>query len=337
MWKITCDLLIKFVKLKTMTNEIAEEISLRDVYLILKKNIRLIFAVTLSAAILAVAASLILPKNFSSQVIMNLSVNTERSEFKAAPNAVGLSQGFIQLINNESLAGLLQEERLEGILKAKFDDKKSLLTLSAYGTTAEQALARAQKVQAVAVDYFTNQISGTVRTNLDSNLAQTKIDIASTGDNLKRLEPLLNSTKAIINSTTDAAALESRGIDPQLARATNPALVNLALQISQSRIGLANLEAREASLTSVLKNEKTFQSLLGQGFQVQVLAAPALALSAESPSPLMITTLAAVAGLLLGLVGAFVLEALRPESPALITSSQSKRFNNTVPQGNPGD
>ncbi len=319
-----------------MTNEVNEEISLRDVYLILKKNIRLIVGVTLGAAVLALLAALILPKSFSSQVIINLSVNTERSEFKAAPNAVGLSQGFIQLVNNESLAQALEEERLEGILKAKFDDKKSLLTLSAYGSSAEQALTRAQKIQVVALDYFTNQISNTVRTNLDSNLAQIKIDIASSSDNLKRLEPLLNSTKVILNNTTDTAALEARGIDPQLARATNPALVNLALQISQLRVGLAGLQAREISLTAILKDQKSFQSLLGQGFQAQVLAAPALAVNAESPKPAMMTVLAAVAGLLLGLVAAFVLEALRPET-SYKPLSQTSRIGTGLPRANPGD
>ncbi len=319
-----------------MTNEAIEEISLRDVYLILKKNIRLILATTLGTAALALAASLILPKNFSSQVVLNLAVNTERSEFKAAPNAVGLSQGFIQLVSNESLASSLEEERLENIFKAKFDDKKSLLTLSAYGSSADQAYARAQKIQTVALEYFNKQIANTVRTNLDSSLSQIKIDIASSTDNLKRLEPLLNSTKLILNNSTDAAALESRGIDPQLARATNPALVNLALQISQLRVGLAGMQAREISLTAILKNQKAFESLLGQGFQAQILAAPAPALSPESPKPLLMTALAAVAGLLLGLVAAFVLEALRPET-SYSPSSQTSRIGAGVARANPGD
>jgi uncharacterized protein involved in exopolysaccharide biosynthesis len=318
-----------------MPQETIDEISLRDVYLIIKRHIRFILGITGSITILALIFALVLPKTFSSQAVMNLSVNTERSEFKAAPSAVGLSQGFTQLVNNESLATVLQEERLENIFKAKFDDKKSLLTLTAYGENPELALARAERFQKAAVDYFNLQISDSVRTNLKSNLAQLEIDLASNQDNLKRLEPLLNSTKGIANNTADTAALESRGVDPQLARASNPALVNLALQISQVKVGLAALQAKKASLQSILQNPKAFDSLLGQGFQVQVLAVPAKALEAQSPKPVLITALAAVAGLLIGLVGAFVLEALRPTSNEDTNKESNRRVG--LPQASPGD
>jgi hypothetical protein len=266
---------------------------------------------------------------------MNLAVNSERPEFKAAPNAVGLSQGFIQLVNNESLATVLQEERLEGLFKAKYDDKKSLLTLTANGDTPELALARAERFQVAAINFFNQQISDTVRTNLKSTLAQIEVDLASNQDNLKRLESLLNSTKGIVNNTQDTAALESRGIDPQLARASNPALVNMALQISQLKVGLAAMQAKQLSLQSILQNQKAFDSLLGQGFQAQVLAMPAKALIAEAPRPALITALAAVAGLLIGLVGAFVLEALRPEISEYGFKETKRRI--VVPQASPGD
>ncbi len=318
-----------------MSPEVTDEISLRDVYLIIKKHLRLIVGITASITAVALILSLVLPKTFSSQVVMNLAVNAERPELKAAPNAVGLSQGFIQLVSNESLATTLQEQRLEGTFKAKYDDKKSLLTLSASGDNPDLALSRAERFQIAAVNYFNKQISDTVRTNLKSTLAQLEIDLASSQDNLKRLEPLLNSTKAIANNTQDTAALESRGIDPQLARASNPALVNLALQISQIKVGLAALQAKQNSLESILQNQKAFDSLLGQGFQVQVLAVPAKAIVAEAPRPLMITALAAVAGLLIGLVGAFVLEALRPAAGEYTYKDNNRRI--VVPQASPGD
>ncbi len=318
-----------------MSPEVNDEISLRDVYLIIKKHFRLILGITAFVTAVALILVLVLPKTFSSQVVLNLSVNAERPEFKAAPNAVGLSQGFIQLVNNESLATILQEERLESIFKAKYDDKKSLLTLNAYADNPELALSRAERFQIAAVNYFNEQISNTVRTNLKSTLAQLEIDLSSSQDNLKRLEPLLNSTKGIVNNTQDTAALESKGIDPQLARASNPALVNLALQISQVKVGLAALQAKQNSLGSILQNQKAFDSLLGQGFQVQVLAVPAKAIVAEAPRPLMITTLAAVAGLLIGLVGAFVLEALRPAAYEYGFKENNRRI--IVPQASPGD
>ncbi len=331
MAKVICSSSIEFVNLKIMPNEVTEEISLRDVYLILKKHIRLILSFTIGAALIALALAFILPKSYSSQSVINLAVNTERSEFKAAPNAIGLSQGFIQLVNNESLIGALEETRLEGIFKAKFDDKKSLLTLSATGTTPEIALARAQRIQTTALTYFENQIGTAVRTSLESNLAQIKVDIDSSKDNLKRLEPLLKTTQGIANNTSDTAALESNGIDPQLARANNPALVSVALQISQLRVVLAATQARQISLQSILNNKTGFKSLLGQGFQAQILAAPALAITAESPGPLLLVALATVAGLLIGLVAAFVLEAIHPATRATNSDSTLQLVNS------PGD
>ena len=168
-----------------MSPEVHDEISLRDVYLIIKKHFRFIVGVTASITAITLLLALVLPKTFSSQVVMNLAVNAERPELKAAPNAVGLSQGFIQLVNNESLSTTLEEDRLEGIFKAKYDDKKSLLTLTAYGDNPDLALARAERFQMAAVNYFNKQISDTVRTNLNSTLAQLEIDLSSSQDNLK--------------------------------------------------------------------------------------------------------------------------------------------------------
>lgn len=310
-----------------------EEISLRDIYLILKKNIGLVLGSSLGLGLGALLVAFILPANFSSQVVINLAVDNERSEFKAAPNAAGLSQGFIQLVNNESLAQRLDEERLLNIYKAKFDDKKSLLTLTTQGTSAEQAFERAKRFEQEAVNYFNDQLSQVVTTNLSATLTQTKLDIATTKDNLKRLELLLQSNQGLLSNSENAAALESRGVNPQLARASNPALVNLSLQISQLRVSLAAQQAKQISLETLQKDPNVFAALLAQGFQVQILSKPTPALEPEFPRPGLMTALGLVAGLLIGLVGAFVVEALRvpQEDTKRITTSRR------LPQANPGD
>jgi uncharacterized protein involved in exopolysaccharide biosynthesis len=312
-----------------------EEISLRDLYFILKKNVAVVFGTTFGVGLLVLLAALLLPPSFSSQVVLNLAVDNERSEFKAAPTAVGLSQGFIQLVNNESLAQKLQEPRLQDTHKAKFDDKKSLLTLTATGNSANQAFERAQRFEAVAVTYFQDQIAQVVKTNLAATLSQIKLDINTTRDNLKRLEPLLQASQSVVSNSTNAAALESRGVNPQLARAENPALVNLTLQISQLKVSLAAQQARQIALETMLKDKSAFGALLGQGFQVQVLSKPTPALEPEFPKPGLMTALGLVAGLLLGVVGTFVLEALRSpqqEEPKSATTSHQR-----LPQTNPGD
>jgi capsular polysaccharide biosynthesis protein len=314
-----------------------DEISLRDIYLILKKNISIVFGSTIGVGLIVLLMALVLPANYSSQAVLNLAVDNERAELKAAPTAVGLSQGLIQLVNNESLAAELKEERIQDIYKAKFDDKKSLLTLTANGNTANQAFERAKKFEQVAIAYFQNQIAQVVKTNLSANLAQSKLDIATTTDNLKRLEPLLQTSQGIPNNAENAAALESQGVNPQLARANNPALVNLALQVSQLKVGLAAQQARQISLENLLGNSTAFAAFLGQGFQVQVLSKPNPALEPEFPKPGLMTALGLVAGLLLGVVGAFILEALRApqdqaQAPTKVGSPQQRLL-----QVNPGD
>jgi LPS O-antigen subunit length determinant protein (WzzB/FepE family) len=312
-----------------------EEISLRDIYLILKKNVGVVLGTTLGTGLVVLLLAFILPAQFTSHVVLNLAVDNERSELKAAPTAVGLSQGFIQLVNNESLAQNLQEERIQGTFKAKFDDKKSLLTLSANGNTANQAFERAKKFEQVAVAYFQTQIAQVVKTNLNANLAQTKLDIATTTDNLKRLERVVNTSQGVLNNSENAAALESRGVNPQLARANNPALVNLALQVSQLRVGLAAQQARQVSLENLLVNSTAFAAFLGQGFQVQVLSKPNPALEPEFPKPGLMTALGLVAGMLLGVIGAFVFEALRAPQDHLQVKDEGLRRR--LPQVNPGD
>ncbi|MFN3267412.1 MAG: Wzz/FepE/Etk N-terminal domain-containing protein, partial [Deinococcales bacterium] len=175
----------------------SEEISLRDVYLVLKRNLVLILGFSLGLGALVLLLSFVLPANFSSQVVINLAVDNGRSEFKAAPNVLGLSQGFIQLVNNESLAEKLGEERLGNHYKAKFDEKKSLLTLSSQGSTAQQAFERAKRFEQAAIEYFNAQLSAIVKTNIGATLVQTKLDIANTKDNLKRLEPLLQNSQFV--------------------------------------------------------------------------------------------------------------------------------------------
>jgi capsular polysaccharide biosynthesis protein len=137
------------------------------------------------------------------------------------------------------------------------------------------------------------------------------------------------------SNSENAAALESQGVNPQLARANNPALVNLALQVSQLKVSLAAQQARQISLETTLKNPTAFAALVGQGFQVQVLSKPSPALEPESPKLGIMTALGLVAGLLLGVIGAFVLEALR--APQTEEADKKQASMQRLPQVNPGD
>lgn len=79
---------------------------------------------------------------------------------------------------------------------------------------------------------------------------------------------------------------------------------------------MAQLEARIDTLKQFLNEPDSINQLVGQALQVQTLVPPAEPLRPTSPRPVLYTAIAAVLGLLLSLLWAFVAEAIRPSSPS---------------------
>jgi uncharacterized protein involved in exopolysaccharide biosynthesis len=119
-----------------------------------------------------------------------------------------------------------------------------------------------------------------------------------------------------------AAALEARGTDPQIARATNPAYTSLSLDESRLRSQIAQLEARITTLTDFLQQPQAIGQLVSQALLVQVLVPPAEPLRPSFPRPLLFTVVAGMLGLLLGVLWAFVAEAIRPRETEAAASPQ---------------
>ncbi len=290
-----------------------EEISLRDVYLILRAKARLILGFTLIPALFVFVASLLLPKVYSSRAVFSVTLNQDRPEFKSAPTPPGITQGFAEVIRNDGLRKQLGEldVRVQDFYQSKFDERKNIWTLTTSADTPEGALTRAQKLGEVAKNYAITQVGGTIRTNYEANLAQYKVDLGVAENTLKRLMVEQPNIGAPNTDPNVAAALESARVNPQAARSSNPAQVSVSLQMAQLRATRAQLQSQIASIESLLNDNNEFKSLVGRGMQVQVLAEPTAAIEADFPRPLLYTALAGVIGLLIGLVGAFVTEALR--------------------------
>jgi LPS O-antigen subunit length determinant protein (WzzB/FepE family) len=290
-----------------------DEISLRDVYLILRAKARLIMGFTLIPALLVLAASLVLPKTYSSRAVFSMTLTQDRPEFKSAPTPPGITQGFSEVIRNDGLRKELGESDagIQELYQSKFDERKNIWTLTALGNTPEQALSRAQKLAEVAKDYAITQVGGTIRTNYEANLAQYTVDLGVAENTLKRL--LIEQPKigAINTDPNVAAGLEATRVNPQAARSSNPAQVSVSLQLAQLRATRAQLQSQIGSIQALLNDNKEFKLLVGRGMQVQTLAEPTAAIEADFPRPFLYTSLAAVLGLLVGLVAAFVTEALR--------------------------
>lgn len=293
----------------------ADELALRDIYLIFRERRFTILGLTLGLALLTLGASLLWPKTYTSQVVVSLSLANQSSQqlLSNLPSLAGLSQGFVDLQSTTLLAKDLGVSDPTRYYKARFDDKRGLLNLSASGRTAAEAQARAERILSVAQNYLRERMIESARSNIRATLTQTQLDLQAAQESLKRIQAELKTSPDQAQSNpTIAAGLEARAVDPQAARAANPGLTSLSLDESRFRSQVAQLQARIDTLTQFLNQPDAINQLVGQALQVQVLVPPAAPLRASFPRPTLFTVIAAVLGLLVGVLWAFIAEAIRP-------------------------
>ena len=296
----------------------SDEISLRDLYLVLKRRSRLIVGLALGLALLTLAFSLLWPKTYTSQVVVSLSLSNQSSQdlLNNLPSLSGLAQGFVDLLGTRLLADQLGVDDPTRFYKARFDEKRGLLFLTAQGSTAVEARERAERILEVARKYLERNLLEGARSNLRAALTQARFDLKVAQDGLRGIRAELKQAPDLIAANpTVAAALEARGTDPQAARIANPAYVSLSLDESRLRSQIAQLEARIVTLTDFLKQPEAIGQLINRSLLVQVLVPPAEPLRPSFPRSLLFTVVAGVLGLVLGVLWAFVLEAISPPEP----------------------
>lgn len=313
------------------TTQPQDEISLRDLYLVLKRNARMILAVTLGAALVTFAISMILPKTYRSQA--NLSLSLSIQPFYGQQQPTNQQERFSQILANlPSLSGLTGsfQDRLEtrelaqslGVAnpasryQAKFDDKTGIWRLSAKGSSPEEARRATEKLLATARDFLESKLTQTVNSNLAALLAQARIDAESAQIGLQEIKKALANTPPTVGADAAvASALESQGVNPLVARATSPAYASLKLQEANLRSQLAQAQARIETYSRLARNPQEIRTLVGQALQIQLLVAPSEPLRPVSPRPLLYAAIAAVLGLILSVFWAFLAEALAPRRP----------------------
>ncbi|MCX7782127.1 MAG: lipopolysaccharide biosynthesis protein, partial [Meiothermus sp.] len=186
---------------------------------------------------------------------------------------------------------------------------------TAQGRTAAEAGERAERILQVARTYLERNLLEGAQANLRATQTQARLDLRAAQDGLKGIQAQLriapDRTASNANATI-AAGLEARGNDPQAARASNPAYTSLSLDESRLRSQIAQLEARITTLTDFLQQPEAIGQLVSQALLVQVLVPPAEPLRPSFPRPLLFTVIAGVLGLLIGVLWAFVAEAIRP-------------------------
>lgn len=86
-----------------------DEVSLRDIYLILKRWSRFIFFLSVGLMISTLIFSLLWPKTYTSQVVVSLSLANQSNQglLNNLPSLAGLAQGFVDLQQTRLLANQL--------------------------------------------------------------------------------------------------------------------------------------------------------------------------------------------------------------------------------------
>ncbi|RIH83831.1 hypothetical protein Mlute_02073 [Meiothermus luteus] len=292
-----------------------DEVSLRDIYLMLKRRVRLVLGLPLGLGLAVLAFSLLWPKTYTSQVVVSLSLSNQSSQglLNNLPSLPGLAQGFVDLQQTRLLAEQLGIDDPSRYYRARFDEKRGLLFLTAQGRTPQEAKERAERILRVARNYLEQTLLEGARANLQAALTQFRFDLKTAQDGLKGIQAQLAQAPDRVNADPSlAAALEARGNDPQTARSATPAYTSLSLDESRLRSQTAQLEARIAVLSELLKNPTSINQLISQALLVQVLVPPAEPLRPSFPRPVLFTAAAVVLGLILGVMGALVAEAIQP-------------------------
>ena len=294
-----------------MDTNLQDELSLRDVFAVLKRHRGLILILPIALALLTLVVTLLLPKSYSSRAVYSLSIKSDEA-FAGLPTAAGLAQAYGDLLSTSEFAAGIGVEQPINVFQSKFDDKKGLWTLTAKDSSAAEAKNQAAKFSRHLEAYLNTQLLTIAKQKQTSSLAVSQISLLDMRDQLRRVEPLLKDAQTSGNSTAMAAALEEQqGVGAQTARAPNPASVSLQLQVNTLRLSIAKLESAIVSSQRLLATPNELRASIGQVAVLQVVTRPGEPLEPDFPKPVLFAALAAVLGLLIALIAAFVLEALR--------------------------
>ena len=300
-----------------------DEISLRDLYLMLKRQSRWILAVTVLVTVAVFAVSSLWPPTYESEAVAQaLVLNQDGNDlgfpaaayvFRTMPAGPALGVGFNKQIETKGpyVARVVGNAPIEA--KARFDDKKNLLTITVRGGDPEEAWQFALDLLSAFDDYVKDRVFQSAGANLAGALAQSRLKLASVQSQISELEASLDKVPRVNAGTDTQTALESAGVPPNVARASNPALAYLGLELAKQQAQLANLNAEIASLEALAGDPAQLRRLSEQVAQVNVLSPPAVPKEPVAPRVLLNTALAAVLTLMLAVFLAFLREAVAAE------------------------
>lgn len=292
-----------------------EEVSLRDLYLILKRAKWLITGLALGFAALTFLITSLVPKTYQSQSTVLFSTGSAMPTELATisfPKPGTLATGFTQALLHHSIPQLLTLSAAGTKITATYNAKSALLSITATGPTPQEARAGAIQTVNVFSTYTEQQVLKVVQTGIGDIRANLSYKQSAVQSQLEQVEAVLKSTPPMLGklpaSLALAETLQTQRVNPLVATAANPVFAYLGLQITQLKAQLAQV----LSSIQTLDTLKTIpQQLARRAIRLQTLIPASTPLSPVAPRRGLYTLLAAVLGLVLGISWAFMREALK--------------------------
>jgi uncharacterized protein involved in exopolysaccharide biosynthesis len=316
----------------------SEELSLRDLYLVLYRWRAFIGVFTVVCVVIALAVSFALPKRYSSKVTVSLSLLNQTTVAGSGlsnqllvnlPSLLALAQGFGDLLNTRALVSQLDATAPADVYKVQFDEKKGVFSLTAKGETPQESRENAERLLEISQNYIQDNISAAVITNISALITQSKLDLSSAQGNLRVLQESLKQTPSETRTIEAIIPAQVGGSSSAVsARSVSPAYSTLSIQEANLRVSVAQSKGRIETLTRLQSDPAEIKKLIGQAVQIQVLTPAAEPLNAEQPRPLLYAGLSGVLGLLIALVIPFIAEAIR--DPAKPRGNASMHANSSV-------
>ena len=293
-----------------------DELTLRDLYLILKRRARLIWSGAIGLALVAFAASALMPKTYESAAVFSVA-----SSKGAKPAA--LVEAFKARLGTAGFAKQLGEGDRVTWAKVRYDEKKGYLRLTASAHDPETARARAVALaEAASEDFVADQLVSLKR-ELEKERADLRTTLLALTERQKVLEASLRALPKGSVTPNAGEALRSMGVDPLVAESPDPAAAYLRLELAKVEADMAAKTGRLKQLEALLSDEAALRRLAEARSPLRLVASPGLPLEPVAPRPLLNTALAFVLGLFLAVFWAFLQAALDPPEETQVAEKPS--------------
>lgn len=310
-----------------------QDLTLRDIAAVLSRYRRALLVTPLLFGLLAVAAVSLLPRTYSARTVVTFVTANRDAPASGAPNFIDPNQlpnldtitaGFVSAAPSLlSRVWNTDPQDVNDNLDVSQQEDGAAVTIETRARTPRQAQQRAQQAAASYGRYTEDKIRSVVVESDQAARQNTRLDLVSSRATLATLRGNLAETPQVLPgrgqaSTRDTAA--AVGLDRRFSgdseQPTNPAYAVIAVRIAELQTQLAAGESLLARIDSVLANPEQLRLVSGRVARYSVLAPARLPQRADGPGRVTVAVIAALLGLFLAVLFAFVHHALQPAASA---------------------